>query len=76
MPDVQRVAIEVGWAVLYALPWLGAYVLGWWAWRRIRPHSLLLAWAGATPIALGTLLVLAIILVSVIDAASSPVPAR
>jgi len=76
MPDVQAVTTEVGWALLYALPWLGALALGGWAWRRIRPHSLLLAWAGATPIALGTLLVLAVVLVSVIDTAAPPLPAR
>ncbi|MGE3855502.1 MAG: hypothetical protein AB7G21_00945 [Dehalococcoidia bacterium] len=73
MPDVRAVAMEVGWVLAYAVPWLGALLFGGWAWRRLRPHSLFLAWAGATPIALASLLVLSVLLVSVIDAAFPPV---
>lgn len=60
-------AVEGAWALLYATPWIGALVLGAWVWRRIRPHSLFLAWAGATPIALASLLVLSIVLLSAIE---------
>ena len=76
MPDAQTslvaAAIEVGWALLYATPWLGACLAGWWAWARVRPRSAFLAWATATPIALGSLLVLSMALVSAIEAATLP----
>jgi hypothetical protein len=72
MPDVRTIAIEVAWAGAYASPWAGALLLGWWSWARIRPRSAFLAWAAATPIALGSLLVLSMALVSLIEAAAPP----
>ena len=72
MPDVASIAVAVGWGVVYALPWLGAFVVGWWCWDRVRPRSAFLAWAAATPIALGSLLVLSMALVSVLDALFPP----
>ncbi|MDA0302187.1 MAG: hypothetical protein O2822_06635 [Chloroflexi bacterium] len=72
MPDVQTIAIEVAWAAVYASPWAGALLVGWWSWARIRPRSAFLAWAGATAIALGSLLVLSMALVSVIEAVTPP----
>ena len=65
---VLDVAAFLGWAVVYALPWAGALVLGRWCWRRVRPLSALLAWATATVVALASLLVLSIVLVAAIEA--------
>lgn len=64
--------VEGAWALVYATPWLAALLVGGWVWRRIRPHSLFLAWAGATPIAVASLLVLSIVLVSALHAAFPP----
>ncbi len=76
MPDLETLAIEAGWGVVYALPWLGAFLVGRWAWGRLRPYSAFLAWAAATPIALASLLVLAMALTSVLDVLVPPVAAR
>jgi len=59
---------SLGWAAAYALPWAGAFIIGRWCWFRVRPLSALLAWAVATVVALGSLLLFAMILVAVIEA--------
>ena len=79
MPDAEAIdawLTEVLWGVVYALPWVGALALGGWSWQRLRPRSMFLAWAAATPIALGSLVFFAVALVSVVDVLAPPVPLR
>lgn len=65
-------ATTLGWALAYAVPWAGAFLVGRWAWSRVSPRSAFLAWTAATCVALGVLLVLSVLLVSVIEVVAVP----
>ena len=58
--------------LVYTLPWVGAFLVGRWAWHRVSPRSAFLAWTAATCVALGVLLVLSVLLVSVIEVVAVP----
>ena len=67
MPDLFDGAVSLGWALVYAVPWLGAFVVTRWTWRRVRPWSLFAACAASTVLGMASLGVLAMALVSLID---------
>ena len=67
MPDLFDGAVSLGWALVYAVPWLGAFVVTRWTWRRVRPWALFAACAASTVLGRASLVVLAMALVSLID---------
>ena len=70
MSDLFDAAVGLGWGVVYAVPWLGAFVVTRWTWRRVRPWSLFVACAASTALGMASLVVLSMALVSLIDAAA------
>ena len=68
MSDLFDGAVSLGWALVYAVPWLGAFVVTRWTWRRVHLWSLFAACAASTVLGMASLVVLSMALVSVIDA--------
>ncbi len=67
LDGMAPVVSAAAWLLVYALPWGGAFLVGRWAWWRVSPRSAFAAWAVATCVALGALLVLSMLLVAVIE---------